>query len=99
MRLEELRSYWAKVLSAPGPHWMIVMALQRLDQGEGASAQAIAEMLDTNPSFVVSHSRLLENKGLVRLTRTGEDSAAIVLALTNQARQHLAEISSRHQQD
>ncbi len=99
MQLEELRSYWAKVLGTAGPHWMIVMALQRLDHGDGASVQAIADLLETNPTFVTSQSRFLESKGLVRQISTGADGAAVVLALTDHARPHLAELASRQQRD
>ena len=94
MQLEELRSFWTKVLGVQGPQWMIVMALQHLDQREGAHVQAIADMLDTNPTFVTSQSRFLESKGLIRVTAAGEDGAAVMLSLTDQARQHLAELAS-----
>ena len=94
MQLEEIRHFWLKVLGVQGPHWMIVMALQRLDHGEGAHVQAIADMLDTNPTFVTSHARFLESKGLVRETLAGADGAAMILSLTDQARRHLAELAS-----
>ncbi|HLG85019.1 MAG TPA: hypothetical protein VKY22_28780 [Bradyrhizobium sp.] len=70
------------------------MALQRLDQGAGAHVQAIADMLDTNPTFVTTHARFQESKGLIRETLAGEDATAIVLSLTEQARRHLAELAS-----
>jgi DNA-binding MarR family transcriptional regulator len=97
VQLEELHSFWAKVLGIHGPQWMIVMALQRLDQGEGASVQAIAGMLQVNPTFVISQSQFLESKGLVGRTASGEDAAAVMLSLTEEARRHLAELASLQQ--
>ena len=94
MQLEQLRSFWAKVLGTNGPQWMIVMALQRLDEGRGATVEAVAELLQANPGFVTSRSRLLESKGLIRVIAAGEDDAAIMLALTDSARRHLAELAS-----
>ena len=94
MRLEEVRDFWTKVLGIHGSQWMIVMALQALDQGEGASVQAIADLLQVNPSFVASHFRLLESKGLVRSKAARENSAAMTLSLTDEAQRHLAELAS-----
>jgi DNA-binding MarR family transcriptional regulator len=93
MRLEEVRDFSTKVLGIHGPQWMIVMALQRLDRGEGATLQAIADLLQVNPTFVTSNSRLLERKGLVRAIAR-DDGAIVMLSLTGQARQHLAELAS-----
>jgi MarR family transcriptional regulator, organic hydroperoxide resistance regulator len=93
LQLEELRSFWTKVLGIHGSQWMIVMALQHLDQGEGATVQAIADVLHVNPIFVTSQSRFLENKGLVRASAAGENGGATMLSLTDRARQHLAELA------
>jgi MarR family transcriptional regulator, organic hydroperoxide resistance regulator len=76
---------------------MIVMALQRLDRGEGASMQAIADMLQMNSIFVTSQSRFLGDKGLIRRNAAGEDPEAIMLSLTSEARRHLAELASLQQ--
>jgi MarR family transcriptional regulator, organic hydroperoxide resistance regulator len=95
MRLEEVRNFWTKVLGIHGPQWMIVMTLRCLDQGEGASVQAIADMLQVNPTFVTSQSRFLESKGLVRRTASGDHAATMILSLTKEARRHLAELASQ----
>ena len=68
MNLEEVRNYWAKVLGIRGPQWMIIVALQELDHGGGAQVMAVATMLQVNPTFVMTQSRLLERKGFVRRT-------------------------------
>jgi DNA-binding MarR family transcriptional regulator len=93
MRLEEVRDFWTKVLGTHGTQWMIVAALRELDQGEGATVQAIADLLQVNPGFVASHSRFLQGKGLVRATVADEDGAAMMLSLTDQARRHFTELA------
>jgi MarR family transcriptional regulator, organic hydroperoxide resistance regulator len=92
--LEKVCSFWIKVLGIHGSQWMILMALQRLDQGQGASAQAIAEVLHMNLSFVTSQSRLLETKGLIWRKAAGDDHGAMMLSLTEKARHHLVELAS-----
>ena len=95
MQLEDLQNFWAKVLGIHGPQWMIVMALQRLDRGEGTSALAVADMLQMNPTFVTSQSQFLESKGLVRRTAFGDEAGTMMLSLTEQAHEHLAELASQ----
>jgi DNA-binding MarR family transcriptional regulator len=93
VQLEELHNFWTQVLGAPGPQWMIVMALQRLDRSDGASVQAIAETLQVNPTFVTSQARFLESRGLIRLQARCEESGAVSLSLTEKSRQRLAELA------
>jgi DNA-binding MarR family transcriptional regulator len=97
-RIETVRSFWRKALGTAGPHWMIMTALQRLDQGQGASGQVIADVLSANLTFVTSQSRVLERKGLVRREVVGEGSGATMLWLTEKARLLLAELSAREQE-
>jgi MarR family transcriptional regulator, organic hydroperoxide resistance regulator len=90
MNLEEVRNYWAKVLGIRGPQWMIIVALQELDHGEGAPVMAVATMLQVNPTFVMTQSRLLERKGFVWRTVVSDDSGTVSLSLTDKAHRHLA---------
>jgi MarR family transcriptional regulator, organic hydroperoxide resistance regulator len=94
VQLEELRNLWTKAFGIHGPQWMIVMALYRLDRGEGAHVQAIADLLQVNPTFVTSQVRSLESKGLIRRTAAGEEPGTMVLSLTELAREHLVSLES-----
>ena len=93
MNLEEVRNYWAKVLGIRGPQWMIIVALQELDHGEGAQVMAVATMLQVNPTFVMTQSRLLERKGFVRRTAVSDDSRTVSLSLTYKAYRHVAKLA------
>jgi MarR family transcriptional regulator, organic hydroperoxide resistance regulator len=93
MNLEEVRNYWAKVLGIRGPQWMIIVALQELDHGEGAPVMAVATMLQVNPTVVMTQSRLLERKGIVRRTAVSDDASTVSLSLTDKAYRHLAKLA------
>jgi MarR family transcriptional regulator, organic hydroperoxide resistance regulator len=93
MNLEEVRNYWAKVVGIRGPQWMIIVALQELDHGEGAPVMAVATMLHVNLTFVMTQSRLLERKGFVRRTAVSDDSRTVSLSLTDKAYRHLAKLA------
>ena len=92
---EELRAFWSRALGAYGPQWMIILALQKLDDATGAKVQSVAAMLDVDPAFVTTHSRFLERKGFVTLSGAAESDPALRLSLTKKARQHLADFATR----
>jgi MarR family transcriptional regulator, organic hydroperoxide resistance regulator len=93
MNFEEVRNFWARVLGMRGPQWMIIVALQKLDHGEGVPVTAVAAMLHVNPTFVMTQSRLLEKKGFVRRTAVSDDSGTVSLSLTDKAYRHLAKLA------
>jgi MarR family transcriptional regulator, organic hydroperoxide resistance regulator len=90
---EEVRDFWADVLGVRGPQWMIIVAVQKLDRGEGVLATAVATMLRVNPTFVLTQSRLLEKKGFIRRTAASGDSGIVSLSLTDKAHKHLAKLA------
>ena len=92
MHLEEVRNFWAKVLGVRGPHWMIIMALQDLDQGDGVPVETLATTLQVDPTFVTSQSQLLEKRGFIR--REVSDRGVVILSLTDTAYEHLAKLAS-----
>src|SRR5215469_14206095 len=92
---EELRTFWSRALRTYGPQWMIIVALQKLDEGEGALVEAVATMLNADPGFVTTHSRLLARKGFVSLKATGKFEKALRLSLTGKAQKHLAEFAAQ----
>ena len=94
MHLEEVRNFWAKVLGVRGPQWTIIEAVHKLDHGEGVSVKAVATMLNVDPSFVMTQSRLLEKKGFVRRTMT---RGLVSLSLTEKAYQHVATLASQQE--
>ena len=92
MNFEAVRNFWTDVLGIRGPQWMIIVAVQNLDHGEGVPVTAVAAMLHVNPTFVLTQSRLLERKGFVRRTAASDDSGIVSLSLTDKAYKHLAKL-------
>jgi MarR family transcriptional regulator, organic hydroperoxide resistance regulator len=96
MNFEEVRNFWARVLAKlgiRGPQWMIIVALQKFDHGEGVPVTAVATMLHVNPTFVMTQSRLLERKGFIRRTAVSDDSGTVSLSLTDKSYGHLAKLA------
>jgi DNA-binding MarR family transcriptional regulator len=95
--LEEIRRFWAKTLGISGPQWMMVVALNELDQGEGVPVNAVSKMLHVDPSFVTTQSKLLEKKGFVRRKVSAEDARIVKLSLTDKTYKHLAALASQQE--
>jgi DNA-binding MarR family transcriptional regulator len=95
--LEEIRRFWAKTLGISGPQWMMVVALNELDQGEGVPVNAVSKMLHVDPSFVTTQSKLLEKKGFVRRKVSAKDARIVKLSLTDKTYKHLAALASQQE--
>ncbi len=66
VHLEEIRSIWARNLGITSPQWLILMAVNDLDRGKGASVRAVSTKLHVDPSFVTTQTKSLEKNGFVR---------------------------------
>ena len=97
VHIEDLRSFWAKVLGISGPQWMIVMALYDLDQGGGVPVNAVAKKLHVDSSFVTTQSKLLEKKGFLRRKTSAEDARIVQMSLTDKTYKHLAGLAERQE--
>ncbi|WP_407174886.1 hypothetical protein [Bradyrhizobium sp. STM 3562] len=92
MNLADVQNFWARALGVRGPQWMIIMALHELERGKAVPVAAVAEMLHVDAAFVTTQSRLLCRRGFVWQI---EDDEVVFLSLTDKARKHLAELTSR----
>lgn len=95
VHLEEIRSFWAKILGISGPQWMILMAVKDLDQGEGASVKAVSARLHVDPSFVTTNSKLLEKRGFLRRRTSREDARVVLMSLTDKTAKHITELEAK----
>lgn len=94
-RFDDARHFWARTLGLAGPQWMILVALAQLDEGDGVEIGVVHDKLQVNPSFVTMQSRVLERKGFLRREESSLGDAGIVrIALTDKAREVLAQFSS-----
>lgn len=63
--LEDFRQFRASALGITGPQLMILMALMDLDGNKGGPVNRIAKLMNVDPSFVTTQSKLLEKKGFL----------------------------------
>src|SRR5215471_5206579 len=81
--LEELSYFWAKTLGITGPQWRIISILAEIDEGKGVPVNAVSKMLQVDPSFVTTQSKLLEKNGLMFRKASREDGRVVNLSLTD----------------
>jgi MarR family transcriptional regulator, organic hydroperoxide resistance regulator len=93
--LEEIRSIWARVLDITCPQWLILMAVNDLDQGKGISVREVSTKLHVDPSFVTTQTKNLEKHGFMRRVPSKEDARVVLMSLTDKAHKQLANLYSR----
>jgi DNA-binding MarR family transcriptional regulator len=93
--LEEIRSIWARVLDITCPQWLILMAVNDLDQGKGISVRDVSTKLHVDPSFVTTQTKNLEKHGFMRRVPSKEDARVVLMSLTDKAHKQIANLYSR----
>jgi DNA-binding MarR family transcriptional regulator len=94
---EEIRYLLARMLGISGPQWLILMAINDLDRGNGVSVRVVSEKLHVDPSFVTTQSKSLEKHGFMRRIASAEDARVVLMSLTDKACKQIASLSS-HQE-
>ena len=98
-RLDELRGIWARMIGITGPQWMIMMVLANAeDRVVGMPVGAVSRALRVDQSFVVTQSKLLEKKNLLRRRSSSEDARVVNLSLTEHAHKQMASLSSQRRE-
>ncbi len=93
--LEEIRSIWARSLDITCPQWLILMAVNDLDQGKGISVREVSTKLHVDPSFVTTQTKNLEKHGFMRRVASKEDARVVLMSLTDKAHKQIANLYSR----
>ena len=93
--LEEIRSNWARMLDITCPQWLILMAVNDLDQGKGISVREVSTKLHVDPSFVTTQTKSLEKHGFMRRVASKEDARVVLMSLTQKAHKHIANLYSQ----
>jgi DNA-binding MarR family transcriptional regulator len=92
--LEEIRSIWARILDITCPQWLILMAVNDLDQGKGISVREVSTKLHVDPSFVTTQTKNLEKHGFMRRVASKEDARVVLMSLTEKAHKQIADLYS-----
>lgn len=93
--IEEISFAWAQLLGVNVHQWLVLMAIQDLDQGSGVSVGGVSAKLHTDPSIVTTQSKALEKGGWISRTPSEEDARVVLMALTTKAAEAIARIKGR----
>ncbi len=93
--LEEIRSNWARMLDITCPQWLILMAVNDLDEGKGISVREVSTKLHVDPSFVTTQTKSLERHGFMRRVASKEDARVVLMSLTDKAHKQIANLYSQ----
>ncbi|WP_128932185.1 MarR family transcriptional regulator [Bradyrhizobium zhanjiangense] len=85
--LEELAKL--NVLGITRPRWTILMAVNYLGKERRVPVNLVSRLMLVDPSFVTTHSKLLEKNGLLRHKSSADDARSGQMSLTAKTRKHL----------
>lgn len=96
-QLEAIHKSWAQMLGITEPQWLILMAIDELDQGRGVSGIAVANKLRIHPAFVTNQTKKLEEMELLTRVTSPEDARFLQISLTQKARGEVTQLSDKRQ--
>ncbi|MGY8685256.1 MarR family winged helix-turn-helix transcriptional regulator [Bradyrhizobium sp. UFLA05-153] len=96
-RLEEIHKSWAQILGITEPQWLILMAIDALDEGRGVSGIAVANKLRIHPAFVTNQTKKLERLHFLTRVTSPDDARFLQMSLTQKARAEITKLSIRRQ--
>jgi len=93
--LETIHKTWAELLGISEPQWLILMAIDELDKGDGVSGVDVSAKLRVHPAFVTTQTKSLERAGLLTRIPSPNDARFVLMSLTQKARGEIAKLSDR----
>ncbi|WP_439402555.1 MarR family winged helix-turn-helix transcriptional regulator [Bradyrhizobium sp. DASA03068] len=96
-QLEQIHKNWAELLGLTEPQWLILMAIDELDQGRGVSGIAVANKLRIHPAFVTNQTKKLETMEFLAREPSPDDARFVQMSLTEKARAQISKLSTRRE--
>lgn len=96
-QLEAIHKSWAQMLGISEPQWLILMAIDELDEGRGVSGTAVANKLRIHPAFVTNQTKKLEQIELLARATSPDDARFLQISLTEKARAEITKLSNTRQ--
>lgn len=96
-QLDEIHKSWAELLGVTQPQWLMLMAVDALDDGLGVSATAVATKLRIHPAYVTNQTKQLEKMELLSRQTSPDDARYLRIALTQKARTQIQELSVKRE--
>ncbi|MCK1299717.1 MarR family transcriptional regulator [Bradyrhizobium sp. 24] len=97
IQLEEIHKSWARLLGISEPQWLILMAIDELDEGRGVSGIAVANKLRIHPAFVTNQTKKLETMEYLARAPSPDDARFLEMSLTQKARAEIAKLSIKRE--
>lgn len=94
-QLEEIHKSWADLLGLTEQQWLILMAIDELDEGRGVSGIAVASKLRMHPAFVTNQTKKLETMEFLTREPSPDDARFVQMSLTQKALAEIAKLSTR----
>ncbi|MBR0840369.1 winged helix-turn-helix transcriptional regulator [Bradyrhizobium liaoningense] len=94
-QLEEIHKSWAELLGITEPQWLILMAVDELDKGQGVAGIEVANKLRIHQAFVTNQTKSLEKSGFLSRKHRADDARYVLMSLTSKARTEIAKLSKR----
>lgn len=92
-QLEEIHKGWAQMLGITEPQWLILMAIDELDEGRGVSGIAVANKLRIHPAFVTNQTKKLEALEFLAREPSPDDARFVQMTLTQKAQAEITALS------
>lgn len=96
-QLEEIHKSWAQILGLTEPQWLILMAIDELDDGRGVSGIAVARKLSIHPAFVTNQTKRLETMELLAREPSPDDARFVQMSLTEKASAEISKLSIKRE--
>lgn len=96
-QLETIHKGWAELLGITEPQWLILMAIDELDEGRGVSGIAVANKLRIHPAFVTNQTKKLEQMQLLARVTSPDDARFLQISLTEKARSEITKLSNKRE--
>nr|WP_249810030.1 MarR family transcriptional regulator [Bradyrhizobium sp. 139] len=96
-QLEEIHKSWAQILRLTEPQWLILMAIDELDEGRGVSGIAVASKLRIHPAFVTNQTKKLETMDFLAREPSPQDARFVQMSLTQRARAEISKLSIKRE--
>ncbi|MFG3594739.1 MarR family winged helix-turn-helix transcriptional regulator [Bradyrhizobium sp. RDI18] len=96
-QLEEIHKSWAQLLGLTEPQWLILMAIDELDEGRGVSGIAVAGKLRIHPAFVTNQTKKLETMEFLAREPSLDDARFVQMSLTQKACAEISKLSIKRE--
>ncbi|MCK1603962.1 MarR family transcriptional regulator [Bradyrhizobium sp. 166] len=96
-QLEGIHKTWAEILGLTEPQWLILMAIEELDDGRGVSGVAVANKLRIHPAFVTNQTKKLETLEFLAREPSRDDARFVQMSLTQRARAEISKLSIKRE--